>query len=623
MLNDREIEIIKYVLIEKNIEAKTLEEKLQVSSRTIRYSFQNIRYFLENYQIKLPYSKKIGYFFEEIDRPKVYKIINELSQLNLAPKSQKQRCYFILGRILMDKRTDDYELSTILYTSSSTIRQDKKEIIKILSKNSINVDLQKLNFINKLNIFFNLASEETKLRSRLNTPNLRFLLADNFDELLLDNFRYELFNEYNLKDIPFSDFSLNLATYLCYFTYISKKDELSNTINNECKKHKIYYFFKKRNILLAKSEVEFLEHLLFSIGLYTNLLSQNKQNLKKLQIFFEKYTINSYFKIDFKTSEFQVFLNHIAALNHRLENNIQLKNELYEEIKLRFPFSFYLAVKLISYLFSKQDVVNNSEIALIALYIENILFTKSKILKVLIISKEGYAINNMLKKLINNRFAGRLVVSKVCSKSSSHAYLEANYQNIDFIIANTNIDYSFNLKVINTNPIFDEKDYQNIDKVILSKQYNSEYLYQIFEQQFLKIYHEKITFEQIISDVGDQFKQEKIIDDNQEFTNNILTRETKYSTYFGNGIMVPHPIGTYAKESKVFLVISKNKIKVNNYTTNIFFVMALSQKLDENIVLVYELILKVVKDKHLQEELLNCKKETEVLEILVKLINVL
>lgn len=100
----------------------------------------------------------------------------------------------------------------------------------------------------------------------------------------------------------------------------------------------------------------------------------------------------------------------------------------------------------------------------------------------------------------------------------------------------------------------------------------------------------------------------------------IFYREQIMSTGIGQGIGVPHVRFSGAKNPIVYIAISKNGIadyeSLDNQLVKIVILIVVGEDQHKEYLRILSLIVKKIKDKDIQEKLLACSNENEIVEII-------
>lgn len=530
--NQRASQIIKILLNSKTpVSSLALSQEIGCSTKTIQNEIKMLNKELKSGQILS--IRGVGYKlegdFSMLNLNDIY--YNDIDRVHHILKTMLNRSCKIDNAIRMEELADE------MYVSVSTVKNDLKEVKKILKSYDIEV-LTK----HKQGIY--IEQDEGKIIKFIlklcQNPENDLSINDFFNEEVKDNLfilKNEVLKELNNEKLILSDIEFkNITNYI--FIYLSRNDNKKNFIKSYINQYK-----NKRNEVINNSNNR--EIIIDSINEFC-------ENLKLAT------------SIDIRNDEiFKEFLyNHIDSLYKKIHLGIENNDTNNLDIKIKYPYAFELAK------IAKRTIENNlnikiseSEISNIAIHIGGALqrasfVDKKKVFNTIIVCTSGIGTSMLIKSKLENIFKDKLKIVKVIP-----AYLAPyiNALDIDFIISTVEVDIE-NIPVINVSPFLNDKEIKIIEKYMETENiYEDINIQSLFEKE---LFFEKIDFktkEEVIEFMGDKLLQRGYIDKDMKIA--FLDREKIATTEIGNMVAIPHGAGGNIYSNKIAVGILKNPIK--------------------------------------------------------------
>lgn len=531
-INQRASQIIKILLNSKNpVSSLALSQEIGCSTKTIQSEIKSLNKEIKNGKILS--IRGVG-----------YKLEGDFSKLNLNDiyYNDIDRVHYILKTMLnisykIDNAIRLEELADKMHVSVSTVKNDLKEVKKILKSYDIEI-LTK----HKQGIYIEQDEEKIiKFILKLCHNNDNDLSINDFlNDKIKDNLfilKNEVLKELNNEKLILSDIEFkNITNYI--FVYLSRNDNNKNFIKKHINKYK-----NKRNKVINNSSNR--EAIINSINEFC-------ENLKLAT------------SIDIRNDEiFKDFLyNHIDSLYKKIHLGIENNDTNNFEIKIKYPYAFELAK------IAKRTIENNlsikiseHEISNIAIHIVGALqrasyIDKKRVFNTIIVCTSGIGTSMLIKSKLENIFKEKLKIVKVIP-----AYLAPyiNALDIDFIISTVEVDIE-NIPVINISPFLNDKEVKKIEKYMETENiYEDINIQSLFEKELFFENIDLNTKEEVIEFMGDKLFKRGYID--KEMKSAFLYREKIATTEIGNMVAIPHGSGGYIYSNKIAVGILKNPIK--------------------------------------------------------------
>lgn len=602
MITEREKRIVYHIVKNGPIKTEELSKVLEVSNRTVRNSISILKSYLKKNDIKMKNERNIGYSLSKSEGKKLIDLLEQSQQSNDVPSTKQERELVYISNVLNDSVLTDIELANRLFISYNTLRNIKHSTEKTILEH-LSIDLStctELNLNQKIQILLHYAFNEYSSGRSLSSVSTRFLLGIDVNLDQCEEIRNVIVEDKITNTVKYTT---NVVAVILYF--VSKQKNIMEHVVAADSWAAIQNSFES---VCTKPELSLLRKIYIALGMVD--ADQDACELIKEDIvfYFENYTPAKNYYCDYDDLKFEQFIKHLVALVYRVQLNVMIEIEFTDSIKNQFAFSFYVAQQMLSYLTSDASLsIIDSEIALIALYIENNHMKRNYTSRVLIINDYGNAIKQEINNELYQRFDNQI---KIISIESKHEYqLRHDFDNIDMIISNVNISDD-RCPVIKVSPIISADEYELIRCELKKHHVELKNVFQMFEQDLIRVYENKESFEQVIYNAAKVLEQKNYVRDGIDFATDVINRELINSTYFGNGIIIPHPVSDHALQNKVFLARIRNGMFIENNAVHTMFILCISDEIDESISVLYDLIIELIRNNELNEELsMLCKVE--------------
>ncbi|EFG28744.1 BglG family transcription antiterminator [Fusobacterium periodonticum] len=479
MLKKQHFEILK--IIENERKLSKVAELLNLTERSVRYKIDEINEELGSKKIEI----KKREFFSSVTENDMDKLFENIEESNYI-YSQKEREELIILYTLMKK--DNFllkELADKLSTSKSTIRNDLKNLKKILLEYNI-----KLLQDDKLKYYFDYSEEDYRYFIAVylykyvsfdkKYDKIFFADLSYFRKIIYKEIKEEYINEIDSiskrikkAELDFMDETLNILVILML---ISKKREEKNSnliLDNIeiLEKREEYTQLKKNFSDFSNTNLLFFTDYLFKISRDEKDVFIKFRNWLDITVAVIK--IVRAFEIESKTNlkNVDVFLDeifyYIKPLIFRTKRKIKLKNSILRDVENLYPLIFNFLKKNFYYLEDIiEEKVSEEEIAYLVLFFHKALQNNNKMNKkaVLVTTyKENIAL--FLKEDIETEFL--VDIDKILTLKNFEQ-IKDQLNDYDYILTTFNVEEDFMkeiklAKVIELNPILTEKDIKKLE----------------------------------------------------------------------------------------------------------------------------------------------------------------
>ena len=485
MLKKQHFELLK--LIENEKKLSKIAELLNLTERSVRYKIDEINEEIGSKKIEI----KKREFFSSLNKDDMDKLFENIESRNYI-YSKKEREELIILYTLMKK--DKFLLKEVaekLGTSKSTIRNDLKNLKKILLEYNI-----KLLQDDKLKYYF--AYSEEDYRYFIAIYLYKYVSFDKkYDKIFFDDISYfrkviykEIKEEYMSEiesvskrikkaELDFMDETLNILVILMVVSHKRERKNSNLNIENSEILEKRQEYLQLKNFFSDYTNINllFFTDYLFRISRDEKDVFVKFKNWLDISIAIIKivrmFEIES--KVDLKNID--VFLDeifyYIKPLIFRTKRKIKLKNSILKDVKDLYPTIFNFLKKNFYYL---EEVINekvsDEEIAYLVPFFHKALQNNNKLNKkgILVTTyKENIAL--FLKEDIETEFL--IDIDKILTLKSFEQ-IEKDLDDYDYILTTFSVEDDFvkeikHTKIIELNPILTEKDIKKLENAGLKK----------------------------------------------------------------------------------------------------------------------------------------------------------
>ena len=548
-MNTRALSIIKILLNSvEPVSSLALSQEIGCSTKTIQNEIKEVNKELKNCEIVS--IRGIG-----------YKIEGNLDDIDIKNSDlyDYDRVEYIIKKIINISSTDKdtiklEDLADSMYVSLSTVKNDLKEVKKILNeynlkisskhKQGICIEASEEDIIKFIINYSNKVDNSLNIKDFLNNNIIENLFS--IKKILLDTLSYE---NMILTDNEFK----NIVNYISI--YLSRNNtNQSDFIKEYIKKYKSKKekpISEDEQLLIRKAIKEFCRDLNIATSI----------NLSHDKVFEE------------------CLFNHICNLYKRADLGINQYEITAGEIKLKYPFAFELgkiAKKTIEKNLNME--ISEDEIGNIALHIGGALERidkrdEKKVYKTIIVCTSGVGTSMLIKSKLENIFKGKLEIIKVIP---SYLIDYINVLDIDFVISTVEVNLE-NVNVIKVSPMLTDKEIKLIEKYIETENvYIDLDIQNLFSSELFFKDIKAETRSQVIDIMSKKLVEKGYIDDTMR--QSYFERETIATTEIGNMVAIPHGANGEVYENKVAIGILKEPISWEVGKVRLIIMLALDKE---------------------------------------------
>lgn len=548
-MNTRALSIIKILLNSvEPVSSLALSQEIGCSTKTIQNEIKEVNKELKNCEIVS--IRGIGYNIEGN--------IDDIDIKN-SDLYDYDRVEYIIKKIINLSSTDKdtiklEDLADSMYVSLSTVKNDLKEVKKILNeynlkisskhKQGICIEASEEDIIKFIINYSNKVDNSLNIKDFLNNNIIENLFS--IKKILLDTLSYE---NMILTDNEFK----NIVNYISI--YLSRNNtNQSDFIKEYIKKYKSKKekpISEDEQLLIRKAIKEFCRDLNIATSI----------NLSHDKVFEE------------------CLFNHISNLYKRADLGINQYEITAGEIKLKYPFAFELgkiAKKTIEKNLNME--ISEDEVENIALHIGGALERidkrdEKKVYRTIIVCTSGVGTSMLIKSKLENIFKGKLEIIKVIP---SYLIDYVNVLDIDFVISTVEVNLE-NVNVIKVSPMLTDKEIKLIEKYIETENvYIDLDIQNLFSSELFFKDIKAETRSQVIDIMSKKLVEKGYIDDTMR--QSYFERETIATTEIGNMVAIPHGAKGEVYENKVAIGILKEPISWEVGKVRLIIMLALDKE---------------------------------------------
>ncbi len=339
-----------------------------------------------------------------------------------------------------------------------------------------------------------------------------------------------------------------------------------------------------------------------------------------IESFLDKINENYYYDLSKDEQLRNDLRSHIHSMLYRAENNIRVRNPMEEHIKKYFPLAYEVtlyAIKSIKDEFPYE--INLGEIAYLALHIgasleRNYQVKYERHNSCLIVCGSGFGTARMIETTIKQAIPNLFITKTI----SAQKYSVLPYIEEDVVITSVQIEEK-NKPVFKIETLPSKKEIIELDKKITRElSQTTDLLLKYFSPTFFfkKSFKNK---EEAIKILTKAMAEEKVIDDEAEFTKAIFKREELGSTVIGEGVAIPHPLNLLSKRTQIGIALAEEPIEwANGQQTQLIFLLAISKEDYEEAMGIYDFIVEIIREN--QAEILSSARSFNEFILKAKLI---
>ncbi|GCF95278.1 PTS fructose transporter subunit IIA [Enterococcus florum] len=313
----------------------------------------------------------------------------------------------------------------------------------------------------------------------------------------------------------------------------------------------------------------------------------------------EKFDINFTQEIDLRIS----LALHLMPLLTRMEYNIQNENQLLDHIKQSFPLAFDIAAYMCLLLQKNIDKrIEESEIAYLAIYFNQYLAKYNDISgkkRILIITSLKRSESVLLRQRFATWFANEIAILTLLNTHEVHSIDVEDY---DVIFTTEQTELTENIGAILISFFPSEAEYSKIKLAIDG--FNDKFeIVNLFDEELFR--YGRFSTKQEVLDKICSISVSKVGDKVFQLREAVGLREGLGSSYFGNGIALPHPINPILAETFVSVILLKDELEWDSDGNKVRLVMLVAiEKNNAKVFQLWNYLGKIIQEKGFVDRLI-------------------
>lgn len=308
--------------------------------------------------------------------------------------------------------------------------------------------------------------------------------------------------------------------------------------------------------------------------------------------------INEKFDIDFRQEiDLRISLAlHLMPLLTRIEYNIQNENKLLDQIKQSFPLGFDIAAYMCMLLQNTIDKkIEEGEIAYLAIYFNQYLAKYNDISgkkRILIITSLKRSESILLRQRFATWFSNEITILTLVN-THEVGFLDIEDYDVIFTTEQTELTDKMGAILISFFP--SEQEYSKIKLAIDG--FNDKFeIVNLFDEALFRYGH--FTNKKEVLDKTCSISVSKVGDKVFQLREAVELREEIGSSYFGNGIALPHPINPILAETFVSVILLKNELDWDSDGNKVHLVMLVAiEKNNAKVFQLWNYLAKIIQEK--------------------------
>lgn len=579
-------------------------EKFQVSMRTVQSDIKKIREHLATtrYAELISVASKGS---QLIIKDYTAFQVNIQQKENISESNQSDRVRKLCVLLLNQKRPiNRQKILDQLFIASSTLNMDLKEADKLLSNYQLSVERKRnsgifisgneydkrkcLLKLGHLDIHQNQSNMETEesFRQEIEMVLVSVLLKHHFhiSETLFQNLIVHI--EMAIKRMK-SGFYIGSDEF-GGITDFDSEMEVSTEIFQRLAERSYFKVSQEEILNLAiyikgKSDYENDDYISEEVNTFI---------LHALKEINEKFDIDFRQEIDLRIS----LALHLMPLLTRIEYNIQNENKLLDQIKQSFPLGFDIAAYMCMLLQNTIDKkIEESEIAYLAIYFNQYLAKYNDISgkkRILIITSLKRSESILLRQRFATWFSNEITILTLVN-THEVGFLDIEDYDVIFTTEQTELTDKMGAILISFFP--SEQEYSKIKLAIDG--FNDKFeIVNLFDEALFRYGH--FTNKKEVLDKICSISVSKVGDKVFQLREAVELREEIGSSYFGNGIALPHPINPILAETFVSVILLKNELDWDSDGNKVHLVMLVAiEKNNAKVFQLWNYLAKIIQEK--------------------------
>lgn len=609
--------------------AADLAKLYGVTSRTIRSDISKINNLLEGHGARIAIKRGMGYYLA-VDNEEAFSQFRERmdTRADDAPDltSSDDRIRFLLRTLLYATEYLSYEtLADLVYVVDNTLQNYLRQIRDTL-------DTYELGLITRSGVGVKIVGREADRRrcfiDNVVVRNMRgYVTGFNADEKALfphvdldvltricrDHFERSeaVLNDYGFKNLMVhAALMVERAKAHCEVELteeIQMTPRIARLIDATCADLEAAF-----DIILPRSERHYLYlHLISNASLNepdinTRLIGHDIDEM--LDLVFHNYGFDLRDDAELKSNLMQHLLSTFRGKSFSLDR----KNPLLNTIRSNFPLAFEIALTSTMRVFNTEpNILNEDDVGYVALHIGAAIERQSPKgqtkLKVLLVCGSAKSIAEMLRSRIETLFGDKLEILGTITYRHFTELSPAAFAGIAFVISTVPLEQcpvphvlvDFSLSTQDTEAIARLFNAVRADRTLKIAKF--------FDPELFVHFTDALSKDAVLAQLCQLLENARVVDGT--FIESVIERENAADTSMGPTFAIPHSMKPLGLKTKVAVALLDKPVVWNKsvHGVRIVFLLAVRPGDRENLEHLYDLLLDIANNRHMQQRILDAQ----------------
>jgi lichenan operon transcriptional antiterminator len=315
-------------------------------------------------------------------------------------------------------------------------------------------------------------------------------------------------------------------------------------------------------------------------------------------------------------------LGHLESMFRAKELNNQKKNPLLNTIKTSFPLIYEITLMSTEKVFINEPyTLDENDVGYLSLHIGaaigRVTEEQGAKLGILVVCADGDAATSILASRIESFFGDRLEIRRRLSHQEYQQLTEEDYGNVSFVVSTVPLNdcprptalVGFDLNPQNVKTI------SKLMESLASGRFSD--IRRFFSPASFFLVKDGVDKDTLLKTMGDELEDEGIAD--QTFFASTLEREAVSDTSLSELFAIPHTMKPQATHTRVSVAILEQPLPWSPETKGVQIVFLLAAKLGDRTEMehLYDLLVRIVEDKGLQQDIARCDSFEGLMRVLV------
>lgn len=317
--------------------------------------------------------------------------------------------------------------------------------------------------------------------------------------------------------------------------------------------------------------------------------------------------------------------NHIGSIFRAVEVGNPVRNPLINTIKMSFPLAFEISLMATSRVFCEKPYVFDEEnVGYVALHIGAAIERRSKKrpdrLRALIVCSFGRAAGVALKSRVDSFFSDSVETANCISFQDYSLLTASEVDSFDFIASTVpleNCPKPTALVDIGLGP----RDVKAISRLVSTQQEEAfEQIRRFFSPGCFRLVPRHVEKDTLLEMMCNDLQQDSLVDD--AFYASVLERERVADTSMNDVFAIPHTMKPQAIKTHVAVAILQDPLRWSEQGDSVQIVFLLAVEPGDHIEMehLYDLLVRIVEDRHLQQELISVESYEMLMDVLATVV---